>query len=291
VVFNLTVGEDADADGTQLVTVTASGSGYRPATAHVFVQDNEAGALALSLPATVSEGAGAVAGTVSVAVAVLNDLVLHLSSSHPEELQVPELVLIRAGTRTATFLMTLTDNVVFEEPRTVTVTAHVDHWPDRTATVEITDNEPRTLALRLPAQASEAAGVLRLAGSVGVVAPLPTNLVVGLSSSDPSVLALPATVTISSGRTNQEFNLTMIDNGVLDGSRSVNVTARSAGWVEANASLTALDDETPGAPTNPRPLDLSADVSLNTRLSWNFNGPGGELLVNGDFETGTLAGW
>src|SRR6185436_8645574 len=111
--------------------------------------------------------------------------------------------------------------------------------------------EPRTLTVKLPAQASEAAGTLVRAGSLGIVAPLPTNLVVALFSSDLSEVTVPATTSIVAGQTNGTFDLTMMDDAVLDGTRMITITARAAGWTNGSAIVASLDDETPSVPASP----------------------------------------
>src|SRR5207245_4139667 len=42
--------------------------------------------------------------------------------------------------------------------------------------------------------------------------------------------------------------------------------------------------------SNPRPGNLAVNVPANTNLTWN-NGSNSELVVNGDFESGTLNNW
>jgi hypothetical protein len=56
--------------------------------------------------------------------------------------------------------------------------------------------------------------------------------------------------------------------------------------------MTIFDNQTPPAPFNPRPPNLSTTNPATFRLSWSAGlGEGIEYAVNGGFETGDLTGW
>ena len=70
------------------------------------------------------------------------------------------------------------------------------------------------------------------------------DLVVTLNSSDTSEATVPVNVTISAGQTNAGFNLTIPDDGVLDGSQTATIIAAASGYSSANAAITVFDNET-----------------------------------------------
>jgi hypothetical protein len=84
------------------------------------------------------------------------------------------------------------------------------------------------LVVTLPASATEGAGVLVNAGEVQIPAVLTSNIVVTLVSSDTRQVLVPASVTILAGQTNATFNLTILNDGILDGTQIATITASSA---------------------------------------------------------------
>ncbi len=69
------------------------------------------------------------------------------------------------------------------------------------------------------------------------------DVVVTLTSSDPTRATVPATVTILDGQTSATFNITAIDNTLAGGDRPIEITAAASGFVGGLASTTILDNE------------------------------------------------
>jgi len=287
--FNLLIVDDADFDGTQNAIISVSAPQYNTGSGTLSIHDNEAGVLALNLPASAGENTGTVQGTVSVIAAVAGDIVVNLSSSLPSLVDVPPFVLISSGTNSAVFTGTLFDDARINGTRTVQIMAHVQNWPDGMGSIDILDNENLNLTLTVPAQVSEVSGLMPGAGQVSISGTLGTNMLVSLFSSDTTELIVPPTATIPAGNTNVTFDLTAVDDNGLDGNQTVMITASSTGFNDGSVSLMVMDDETPAAPSNPRPPDLSSNITLNVELGWSSTAS--ELVANGDFETGDLTGW
>jgi len=100
-----------------------------------------------------------------------------------------------------------------------------------------------TLTVSLPASASEGDGLLPGQGTVSIPWALEANLVVSLSSDDPSELAVPVSVTVSAGQTSAPFDLTMVDDALLDGSQPATVAASASGWTGAADTMTVTDND------------------------------------------------
>src|SRR5262249_23715851 len=83
----------------------------------------------------------------------------------------------------------------------------------------------------------------------------------------------------------------VVDNTVSDDAQVVTLHATAAGFTEGVGSLTVRDDESPAAPFNLVPGTRSENQPLQLTLSWQIESPLGDVLVNGDFESGDLGGW
>lgn len=289
--FNLTILDNGVLDGTQPARLTASALNYHGPSATIEIQDNEAGTLRVKLPPRAREGDGLLdkEGTVMVSPKVAADVAVQLQSGEPSVLRVPARVVIPTGKNSASFLIGVVDNHKIDGSRPVTVTARVDNWRDGSDTILVLDNDTPGLSVRLPAQTSEGNGLLPGAGTVTLIATLPTNLTVALSSGDLTELRVPASVVVPAGRFTATFDLTVVDDADVDGPQTVTVTAQAPGVGLARATMTVLDDETPPVPYQPQPPDFASDVSVSTGLAWR--GGVGEIVVNGGFETGDFTGW
>jgi uncharacterized repeat protein (TIGR01451 family) len=326
VTFDFTVLDNATLDGTVQVVISAEAAGYFGGRGEMDVFDNERAALTVRLPAKATEGGGKTPkrGAVRSSARPQRDVLVQLTSSDPDELRVPASVVLPAGQARVEFDLMPVDDRRIDGPRLVTVTAHVENWTDGRDTMLILDNDEPALFVSLPASAGEGNGTLTNAGVIRLSGTLPTNLVVALSSSDRTELRVPPFVEIPAGEFAAGFDLTTVDDGMIDGPREVTVSAWADGFgsgkkrggedpkrvsrdpkkngdeapshfssrasrLGPRASMLILDDETPPVPFRPAPPDQATNVAVSLALSWN---PGvGELLINGGFETGDFTGW
>jgi len=95
----------------------------------------------------------------------------------------------------------------------------------------------------LPPSATEGDGLLAGAGQIQLPAVQTSDVVIGLTSSDPAQVTVPANVTVFTGQSNAMFDLTILDDGVLDGTQTATVTASVPGAGTGSASMTIFDKE------------------------------------------------
>ncbi len=284
--FDVTIVDDSVLDGTQSAYVTATTAGYGARSPLILVYDNETAALHLLLPASVTEGQETV-GSVQIDAIPGKDILVQLSSSDTTEIRVPPSVIIPAGQTSADFTLSALEDNQFDGSQPVSITAHVPNWSDGAASITVLDN--RGLTVTLPGVVWESDNVLTNSGRVAIHGALAQNLDVFLSSSMPAKLQVSPSVTIPAGQLSATFDLTVINNSILDSNQIVIITATAPGFTNGSASLRIMDDDLPPAPANPQPVHASINVPMDTYLQWD-NGRGGELVSNGGFETPGLPG-
>jgi len=201
----------------------------------------------LSLPAAATEGNGTLVGqgNVSVGPTPTSDLVVNLTSSDTSEVTVPASVIIPAGQSNVLFDLTIIDDSLLDGDQTAAITVVAPGYGTNQTTITVHDNETATLSVTLPASASESAGTLVNAGSVGIGTAAGKNVTVSLSSSDPSRLIVPPATVIPAGQTSAVFNLTFVNNNVVEGPQTVSVTAHVPNWTDGSTPMTILDDDLP----------------------------------------------
>lgn len=242
--FDVATIEVPGPNGPRIVAVTAN-DGQRPDNRTVTVLDAMDGGLQLVLPTATTEGSGVLTnqGVVSVGANVSADVTITLISSDLSELRVPPSVVITQGASSATFDLTVVNDHWIDGPQTATVTARVFGWTNATASITVADNETKQLYLSTPASACENNGMLGRAGVVSLDGRWPSNTVVQLTSSNPDKLIVPPTVIIRAGKTNAFFNITIVNNTVVDGPQPVTITATATGFIETNSITIVMDDD------------------------------------------------
>jgi hypothetical protein len=269
-IFTITISDDALLDGSQtgLVVAAAAGSGSDSRT--FTVHDSETATLTLTLPASLAETAGAVTGQVTLSVAPAAPVAVTLTSSDTTELTVPATVTIAAGQTAAAVVATVINDTMIDGPQPVTVTAHVQNWSDGVAYLTVTDNETTNLSLVLPASVWENAGTTSC--TVKISGTWPSDVAVALSSSDPSTLAVPASVTIQAGQTSLVFTASIIDDTLRDGTRRPGITASAPGFVTTTGILTINDNEPNliwGTISSPQWVDTPFAIQVAARNASN----------------------
>ncbi|MCI0744941.1 MAG: hypothetical protein L0Y58_06005 [Verrucomicrobia subdivision 3 bacterium] len=291
-VFAVTAIDNNHADGSQTISVDASTPGFFAAPASMIVHDNDANRLRIKLsPNRAREGDGFFRkmGVVRADRKPSRDVRVKLTSGDLDEVRVPASIVLPAARHSAEFDVLVVDDSRLDGTRKTLITAQVENWETGAHTLEVEDNDSPFLVVSLPGTASEGNNVLTNAGRVRLLSTVSTNLMVSLTTGDPTELIVPPSVTIQAGKFSADFDVTVLDDAEIDGVQSVAVTAAAPSFPSASAAMEILDDETPPAPYRPSPPDRSSGQPLTTDLSWL--GGVGEIVRNGDFETGDLIGW
>jgi uncharacterized repeat protein (TIGR01451 family) len=218
--------------------------------------------LSLTTTSSITEGSPPVSARVSIPVSFPQPVAVVLTSTIPARLTVPASVIIPANQTNATFNLTVIDDALLNGTELASVIASVTNFISATNVVAVLDNEPAVLTLTLPATAVENAGTLAGQGHVASSAPPNRPVAVTLVSSDTNTLQVPASVIIPSNQTSAAFDLVIVNNQRLDGTRMVTISTTVANWTNDSKTITVTDDET----TNLR-LSLPAVVNEGAAAS------------------------
>jgi uncharacterized repeat protein (TIGR01451 family) len=124
------------------------------------------------------------------------------------------------------------------------------------------------LELNAPVLATNGS-VMPSAGRIGIPKALPTNLVVGLTSSPPSIVSVPATVIVPAGETNATFDIAVAEAAGPIGPRRVELHAFAPAFVPAADQITAVDQA---------PITLS--ITLPSAIMEGSPSPTGQITFN-----------
>jgi hypothetical protein len=210
------------------VTITAS-DGASQKTATLSVRPAVLTAVTLS-PKTVVGGKSTTGNTVTLnGLAPSAGAVVTLSSSDPTVASVPPSVTVAAGTTVSPTFTITTTAVATQTSVTISAT-----YNGTTKTAILTVDAPQVVSLRL-SPASVKGGRSTTNNTVTLNGPAPAGgAAVTLTSGDPAVAAVPATVTVAAGATSATFKITTT---AVTSNTVVSITATYGGGSKA-ANLT-----------------------------------------------------
>ena len=269
--FTITAVDDTVADGDQTFTVTAAATGLASGTGNLQITDSETATLTLSITDTaISENSGVTMATVSRNSDTTNALTVIVTSSDAGEATVPATVVIPAGaTDSAPFAITAVDDAIADGDQAVTITVGTTGHVDGTGSVQVTDvSGPAALTVSIVAdEFSEAAGSTATTATVSRNTDTTNDLIVTLASSDSTEATVPTTVTIPAGQTTSApFNITAVDDTIVDGAQTVTITATAANHANGLDSVLVTDDEV-AVVTVLSPRGIITDV--RPQISWD----------------------
>ncbi|MFZ4766044.1 MAG: S8 family serine peptidase, partial [Roseimicrobium sp.] len=102
---------------------------------------------------------------------------------------------------------------------------------------------PPAIRVIVPNTTTEGAGTLAGQGSVTLPVAAVADTVVNLGSSNTSEVTVPASVTVLAGQASAMFDVTVIDDAVLDGTRVAVISAASSGYTSAGAAVAVQDND------------------------------------------------
>lgn len=210
--------------------------------------------LQISLPAAAAnEGSSPLTATVTVTPKPDTALHIDLSSSDTSEAVVPASMTIPAGAGSATFVISFPDDSELDGTRTAKISATAETYVTGAANISVNDTETAVITLDVPPAAME--GSDPLTGTIHLSAAPAQAVRVAISSDDSGEVVVPAEVEVPAGQISAPFSITVVDDGRIDGTMNVTLTAHVANWTDGTATLAVGDNET-------RSLAISAPGDL-----------------------------
>lgn len=166
-----------------------------------------------------------------------------VQSSDTSELTAPTFVSIPAGRSFITFPAQVVPDGQTDGPQGVTLSATAPGFRNASVAITVADADIAQLAINLSTNR------LREGTSISAtVVRTPPSLVavpIQLLASDTAQLAVPGSVTIPAGATSAAFNLSAIDDDLIERTNLYTLTATSPGTPAAAASVAVLDNDVP----------------------------------------------
>ena len=240
--FPVPLVDDSIAGGNVSAVVSATATDFVASAASLTIVDNEIATLTLTSigQAVVMEGGSSIELRVTRNTPTNVALPIALSSSKPGQLSFPAQVEIPVGANEVTFQVSGRDDQLLDGVQQVQLTASASGLQASSINVEVIDVVPLTLTLATNSISERAGSVIATVSrpNSDISQPLTVSVV-----SDPRFVTVDSTVTIPPNQSQVSFALAAVDNALLDGSRTVQVTTSAAGYQSASANLQITDYE------------------------------------------------
>ncbi len=213
-------------EGNIDVVITASAAGHPDAIANLAVIDDEVPSLNLNLSVGSANEGDTFQLTLTRDVVSANPLNVMLSVSKANQLVLPASMTIPANEASAVMSVEVINNSTPELTEAVAINASAVGFIPATANITILDEDIPQLSLTIiPSVVSEGAGPYASWATLQLNSPVIANLIVVISAETAGQLFFPSSVSFAPGQIQKQFNIGVVDNGILDGDRTVAVTA------------------------------------------------------------------
>lgn len=273
-------------DNDSIVQLSISGNDYSEVLSTIKIEDDTYPSLSISTEAQdITEG-GSIKFTVSTQRASQNDIEVKMTCDLAPHFNIPSNIVIPAGqTSVEVNVAAVEDDIPnIEEVATFTVTA-AKHNPASLHTV-LLDNDVPTLQLEItPSAISESAGPLAITAKLRRINNIDKVATIKLSDdSDGGIYYGRQTITFEKGVEEVTVNLGPVDNDVVDGERSYNISA--AVWI-ASCSCNANNGTSGGVISVPLTVYDNDGPTLTMTSTASVLNEGGEMEVTVSRNTNT----
>ncbi|MCA9262275.1 MAG: hypothetical protein KDA60_00440 [Planctomycetales bacterium] len=290
VAFDLRVVADGIVDGPQATSIHATSPGFAEATAAVTVLDSDLPTLSLTIPVDeLTEGQSTTA-TVSRDVALPTEARVTFTVASPNHLTLPASVVIPANAPSVEFEITATDDALIEANASVEVEGRSPGYRSASESWQVLDNDDPGLELIIEGDTfSEIAGSTATTAVVRRTNVTNRAVTIFLDSSDTTEMRVPVSVTLPPLVAAIRFYVAAIDDDLVDGPRSVTLTATGAASLtgrrlEATAvtgEMIVTDDDGPALFVSTADNLLPEGVTGATTVTVRRNTPPtGDLLIS-----------
>jgi large repetitive protein len=280
-------------EGNIELEINAIAQDYSAAIAALTVIDDEVSALVVNISEAVAYKGDTVLVSITREWVNNSSLGVAIITSKPELCQMPINVIIEPGEATTNFELKLLNNGIADLPQQLVITAYSPGyltWPD---TILVMDNNLPQIEFQIfPDTVSESGGAFAAWGTISRVEPGDQPITVLLSANPANQVFFPTQVIIPANVMERQFNIGVIDNNLLDGTRDVEISATiylascncgassEIGGV-VNATLTILDNDGPSLSVYAEPFVVPEGIVNAGSLFISRNTPtDDELQVN-----------
>ncbi|MCQ2255789.1 MAG: hypothetical protein MJZ29_09855, partial [Bacteroidaceae bacterium] len=265
-------------DNDSIVNFAVSGNGYDEVKAKLVIEDDTYPKLSITASAQEILEGRSFTLTISTERVSANDIPVKLVSDSPSRIFIPSDIVIPAGKTSVDVLVDAIEDDVPDVEQVVVFTASAEKHESATLHTTVIDNDVPTLQLTLsPSEVSEDAGPESVVATIRRLDNVNKKVTINFSDdSNGNIHYSQQTIEMASGVQEMKVNLGPIDNNIVDGERTYNLSA--AVWI-ASCSCNAANGTSGGVVTAPLTVYDNDGPALTVSASSSIMKEGEEITV------------
>ncbi|MDP6446457.1 MAG: Ig-like domain-containing protein [Pirellulaceae bacterium] len=200
----------------------------------------------------------------------IGELTVSLSSDDTSEMTVQPSVTMASGVGSAVVPLNVVDDALLDGLQTVTITASASGFTSGSDTIDVRDIETLSLAVADESIANGGATTATLARSnTDVAAPLLVNI----QDEHAADLVIPSQVEIPSGQQSVQFSISTLDDGIVDGTRTIQLVVFTDGYLNGSDTLEITESDITGvdAAADGYAIDIDQDGSFSRIVTTGYS--------------------
>ncbi|WP_345143954.1 T9SS type A sorting domain-containing protein [Flavobacterium ginsengiterrae] len=283
VVFYIKPIDNSENDGNRTVSLSVTGNDYPAVSDNIEIIDNEFSTITLT-PSTVAATDGeTITVTLETNFAKTKDTKFTIIADQSSRWTVPTEVTLPAGSKTASFTIMVKNNKVPEQTVTGKLTLRAEGFQAGNTEVILKSSNVPAFELEIaPQTISKSDGVYATYATLKRINKSEIATAVRLKASIANALILPDVIDFPANVNSKKFNIGAINNGIVDGTKVVNVTADvylsscnctipAGDGSTISKDITILDSNGPALIVKANPATVKAGVQKAAKITISRN--------------------
>ncbi len=282
-VFYIKPIDNTENDGNRTVSISIAGNDYPAVSDNIEIIDNEFSTITLTPSKSTATDGETITVTLETGFAKTKDIKFAITADQSSRWTVPTEVTLLAGNKTASFTVTVKNNKVPEQTVTGKLTLRAEGFQAGNAEVILKSSNVPAFELEIaPQTISKGDGVYATYATLKRINKSEISTSVRLKASIANALILPDVVDFPANVNSKKFNIGAVNNGIVDGTKVVNVTADvysascnctipAGDGSSASKDITILDSNGPALIVKANPATVKAGVQKAAKITISRN--------------------
>ena len=280
VVFYIKTVDNTITDGNRTTVLSVSGNDYPQVAENIEIIDNEFSVVTLTPSKLTATDGETITVTVKTDFAKTTETKFTITADQSTRWIVPATVAIPAGSTTTSFTVTVKNNGVPEPTVVGKLTLRAEGFLAGNAEISLKSSNIPAFEIEInPQTISKGDGVYATYATIKRLDKSDISTTIRLKASIANALILPETIEFPINVNQKKFNIGAINNGIVDGTKTVNVSAEvlmpscnctvqaGVNGSPATKSITILDSNGPALTVKANPSTVKAGVDKAAKIT------------------------
>lgn len=283
VVFYIKPIDNTENDGNRTVLLSIEGNDYPVVSENIEIIDNEFSTIKLTPSKVTATDGETITVTLETDFAKTKDIKFTITADQSSRWTVPTEVTLPAGSKTTSFTVIVKNNKVPEQTVTGKLTLRAEGFQAGITEVILKSSNVPAFEMEIsPQTISKGDGVYATYATLKRINKSEISTSVRLKSSIANALILPDVIDFPANVNSKKFNIGAVNNGIVDGTKVVSVTADvylpscnctipAADGSSASKDITILDSNGPALIVKANPGTVKAGVQKAAKITISRN--------------------